>query len=45
MDFSTRDSYICLLRTVASFLKLVELGKGLVVLSCLISSAEMNGKS
>jgi hypothetical protein len=31
--------------TVAGFLKLVELCKGLVVLPCLVSSAEMNGKS
>jgi hypothetical protein len=31
--------------TVAGFLKLVELCKGLVVLPCLISSIEMNGKS
>jgi hypothetical protein len=31
--------------TVASFLKLVELCKGLVVVPYLISSAEMNGKS
>jgi hypothetical protein len=31
--------------TVAGFLKLVELCKGLVVLPCLISLAEMNGKS
>jgi hypothetical protein len=30
--FRTRDSYIALLRTVADFLKLVELCKGLVVL-------------
>jgi hypothetical protein len=31
--------------TVAGFLKLVELCKGLVVLPCLVSSVEMNGKS
>jgi hypothetical protein len=31
--------------TVAGFLKLVELCKGLIVLPCLVSSAEMNGKS
>jgi hypothetical protein len=31
--------------TVAAFLKLVELCKGLVVLRCLVSSVEMNGKS
>jgi hypothetical protein len=31
--------------TVAGFLKLVELCKGLVVLPCLVSSAEMNEKS
>jgi hypothetical protein len=31
--------------TVAGFLKLVELCKGLVVLLCLVSSAEMNEKS
>jgi hypothetical protein len=30
------------LETVAGFLKLVELCKGLVVLPCLISSVEMN---
>jgi hypothetical protein len=31
------------LETVASFLKLVELYKGLVVLTCLVSSVEMYG--
>jgi hypothetical protein len=31
--------------TVAGFLKLVELCKDLVVLPCLVSSVEMNGKS
>jgi hypothetical protein len=31
--------------TIAGFLKLVELCKFLVVLPCLVSSAEMNGKS
>jgi hypothetical protein len=31
--------------TVVGFLKLVELCKGLVVVPCLVSSAEMNGKS
>jgi hypothetical protein len=31
--------------TIAGFLKLVELCKVLVVLPCLISSVEMNGKS
>jgi hypothetical protein len=31
------------LETVAGFLKLVELGKGLVVLSCLASLVEVNG--
>jgi hypothetical protein len=30
---------------IAGFLKLVELGKCLIVLPCLIPSAEMNGKS
>jgi hypothetical protein len=30
------------LETVAGFLKLVELCKGLVVLPCLVSSVEMN---
>jgi hypothetical protein len=33
------------LETVAGFLKLVELCKGLVVLPCLVSSVEMNGTS
>jgi hypothetical protein len=33
------------LETVVGFLKLVELFKGLVVVPCLVSSAEMNGKS
>jgi hypothetical protein len=33
------------LETVAGFLKLVELCKGLVVVPCLVSSVEMNGKS
>jgi hypothetical protein len=32
-------------KTVADFLKLVELCKGLVVLPYLVSSAETNGKS
>jgi hypothetical protein len=32
-------------RTVAGFLKLVELCKGLVVLPCLASSVEVYGKS
>jgi hypothetical protein len=32
-------------KTIAGFLKLVELCKGLVVLSSLISTAEMNGNS
>jgi hypothetical protein len=31
--------------TVAGFLKLVKLSKGLVVLLCLVSLAEMNEKS
>jgi hypothetical protein len=31
--------------TVVDFLKLVELSKGLVVVPCLVSSVEMNGKS
>jgi hypothetical protein len=31
--------------TVAGFLKLVELCKGITVLSCLVSLTEMNGKS
>jgi hypothetical protein len=43
--FRTSDSYIPLLRTVAGFLKLVELCKGLIEVHCLVSSAEMNGKS
>jgi hypothetical protein len=43
--FSYGDSYIALLRNVAGFLKLVELCKGLVVVPCLVSSVEMNGKS
>jgi hypothetical protein len=33
------------LETVSGFLKLVELCKGLIVVHCLVSSAEMNGKS
>jgi hypothetical protein len=33
------------LETVVGFLKLVELCKGLVVVPCLVSSVEMNGKS
>jgi hypothetical protein len=41
MAFGTRDSYIALLRTVAGFLKLVELCKGLIVLPCLASSVEV----
>jgi hypothetical protein len=32
-------------KTVMGFRKLVELCKGLVVVPCLVSSAEMNGKS
>jgi hypothetical protein len=31
--------------TVAGFWKLVEICKGLVVVHCLVSSVEMNGKS
>jgi hypothetical protein len=44
MAFRTRDSYIALLRTVVGFLKLVDFCKGLVVVPCLVSSTEMNGK-
>jgi hypothetical protein len=33
------------LETVADFLKLVELCKGVIVLPCLVSSVEMNGTS
>jgi hypothetical protein len=33
------------LEIIAGFLKLVELHKGLVVLPCLVSLVEMNGKS
>jgi hypothetical protein len=40
--FRTRDSYIApFSRTVADFLKLVEVCKGLVVLPCLASSIEV----
>jgi hypothetical protein len=45
LAFRTRDSYIALLINVAVFRKLVELCKGLVVVPCLVSSVEMNGKS
>jgi hypothetical protein len=45
MAFPTRDSYNPLLaETVAWFLKLVELCKGLVVGLFLVSSVEMNEK-
>ena len=33
------------LETVAGFLRIVELYKGLVVVPCLVSSVEINGKS
>jgi hypothetical protein len=38
-----RDPYIIFLETVAGFLKLVELCKGLVVSPCLASSVEVYG--
>jgi hypothetical protein len=43
----SHEGFLCFLlpESVAGFLKLVELWKGLVVLPCLISSVEMNGKS
>jgi hypothetical protein len=39
--------FLCFLvpESVAGFLKLVELWKGLIVLPCLVSSVEMNGTS
>jgi hypothetical protein len=39
--------FLCFLlsESVAGFLELVELWKGLIVLLCLVSSVEMNGKS
>jgi hypothetical protein len=37
--------YFHLPKTVASFLKLVKLWKGLIVLPCLVSLVEMNEKS
>jgi hypothetical protein len=43
MAFQTRDFYAALPRTVAGFLKLVELCKGLVVLPCLASLVEVYG--
>jgi hypothetical protein len=44
--FSDGGFLYCLFsETVAGFLKLVELCNDLVVLPCLVSSAEMNGKS
>jgi hypothetical protein len=43
MAFHTGDSYAALSRTVAGFLKLVELCKGLVVLPCLASLVEVYG--
>jgi hypothetical protein len=43
MAFQTGDSYVVLPRTVAGFLKLVELCKGLVVLPCLASLVEVYG--
>ena len=41
------EGFLCflLLESVAGFLGLVELWKGLVVLPCLVSSVEMSGKS
>jgi hypothetical protein len=36
-------SALCFLETVAGFLKLVQLHKGLVVLPCLASLVEVNG--
>jgi hypothetical protein len=40
-------TFLCFLlpESVAGFLELLELWKGLVVLLCLVSSVEMNGKS
>jgi hypothetical protein len=43
MAFQVGDSYAALPRTVVSFLKLVELCKGLVVLPCLTSLVEVYG--
>jgi hypothetical protein len=45
MTFRTRDSYIALLRNHSGFSDAVELCKGLVILPCLVSLAEMNEKS
>jgi hypothetical protein len=43
MAFQTGDSYITLLRNRGGFLKLVELCKGLIVLSYFASSIEVYG--
>jgi hypothetical protein len=43
MAFQTGDCYIALPRTVAGFLKLVELCKGFVELPCLTSLVEVYG--
>jgi hypothetical protein len=43
MAFQTGDPYTALPRTVAGFLKLVELCKGLVVVPCLASLVEVCG--
>jgi hypothetical protein len=43
MAFQTGDSYIVIPKTVAGFLKLVELCKGLVVLPCLASLVHVYG--
>jgi hypothetical protein len=43
MAFQTGDSYIALPRTVAAFLKLVKLCKGLIVLPCLSFLVEVYG--
>jgi hypothetical protein len=45
MAFQTGVPISLSLETVADFLKLVELCKDLVMLPCLVSSVEMNGKS
>jgi hypothetical protein len=43
--FETGSPILPFSETIAGFLKLVELCKGLIVLPCLVSSLEMNGKS
>jgi hypothetical protein len=47
LESFSNEGFLCFLlpKSVAGFLELTELWKGLVALPCLVSSVEMNGKS